>query len=205
MLFLLILFTGIASGQNLGNVTPAQWAAYNGFATLTDSTNAAKAATNNMITASAVTNGLGFSPATNVFSVVTGYGTGTPYTLTATAALAHFGTTDPAVTLPTTGQWLLLARANVKYVAATFAANQTLAVKLRKTSGTAADLASAFTTNTLRIITTITDSAGQLRLPPVVYAATANDTIQLFGNLSVLPTVGTVQITEAEIVAIRLY
>lgn len=130
---------------------------------------------------------------------------GTPYTLTATAAQITFGTTSPAVTLTQAGTYLLLSRANTKYSGATFAGNQTVSIKLRKTSGTPADLTGIFTTNTLRIITLLTDSAGTLVNPPAVYTAAANDVIRLWGNVSTLPSAGSVLVTEAEIVAVRLY
>jgi hypothetical protein len=101
---------------------------------------------------------------------------------------------------------LLMGTVNLKYTAATFAANQTATIKLRRTNNTPADVTSASTISTLRIITTITDNVGSIKIPPVLYTtASATDIIQVFGQLSATPSAGSVQATEASIIAIRVY
>jgi hypothetical protein len=132
------------------------------------------------------------------------YASGTVYTLTATPALVDFGTTDPAITIPAGGAFVLTGGLNVKYVGATYAANQTCTVKLRKTSGTAADVTSATRTITLRIVTTITDDAGYVTIPPTVFNATAGDVIQVWASVSATPSAGSVTVDSAEILATPL-
>lgn len=133
------------------------------------------------------------------------YGAGTAYSLTGTSALVDLGTTDPTLVLTKPGSYLVFARVTAKYTGATFAANQTLTVKIRRTNNTAADLTNATTTQTLGVVTTVTDGIGSISLPPVVYRTfNTNDSISLYGILSATPSAGSVDITEAEIVAVRV-
>jgi hypothetical protein len=133
------------------------------------------------------------------------YAAGTVYTMTASDALLDFGTTDPSITIATAGTYLLFARANLKYNTATYAANQTATVHLRRTNNTPADLATSTTTTTLRIITTITDDIGNLIIPFATYTTTnTTDVIQMFGSVSATPSAGSVQATEASITALLL-
>lgn len=146
---------------------------------------------------------------TLVASIVAGaslatYAAGTVYSFTNAAALLDFGTTDPSITVVTTGTYLILANVGLKYTAATFAANQTLTVKLRRTNNTAADLTGGSRAITLGIVTLLTAVIETVQLPPVIYAATAGDIIQLYGLVSVAPGAGTVDATSAEIVAVRI-
>lgn len=132
---------------------------------------------------------------------------GTVYTLTASYAAVDFGTTDPAIVLNKAGTYLLNSSVAVKFNAATFAANQTLSLKLRRTNNTAADVAGSERVVTLPIITTITDGFS-VQLPSVVYTTTGptviTDAIALFAALSALPGAGTVSIEQANIVAVRI-
>lgn len=132
------------------------------------------------------------------------YASGTAYSLTATPALLNLGTTTPSITLTATANYLLLSRVRLDYNGATFAANRTATLKLRKTSGTAADVTNASASFLTQIITTQTYTAGIIELPPVFYSATANDVIQLWGSISVLPTAGSIDAVQAEVVALRL-
>lgn len=130
---------------------------------------------------------------------------GTVYALTNAAATLDFGTTDPTIIIDKAGTYLIFARVMAKYNAATFAANQTLTCKLRRTNNTAADVTNSTTAQTLRIITTITDGF-EVPLPPVIYTTTnTDDVIAVQGLLSAVPAVGSVDMTEAAITAIRLY
>lgn len=133
------------------------------------------------------------------------YAAGTAYTLTAVSAAVDFGTTDPIITINAAGTYALRAKVKVALNGATFAANRTLTVKLRRTNNTAADVANSSTTWIVPIITTITQTLAVIELPEVIYTtALATDTIQLFADISVLPTAGTISIDEASIVAVRL-
>lgn len=132
------------------------------------------------------------------------YGSGTAYAMTASAAQAAFGTTSPQVTLSAAGTYLITGGGNVKYNGATYAGSQTATMKFRRTNNTAADLANATRTIQLRIVTTITDDAGYVTVPPVIYTATAGDIIQLWGNVSATPSAGSVQVDSGEIIAVRI-
>ena len=133
------------------------------------------------------------------------YAAGTAYTLTNTPALVDFGTTDPTITFATAGTYLVQARVLLKYNYATFPSNETATLKLIRTNNTPADIANATTTATLRIITNYTDTVGVMQLPPVIYTANAGDVVSLYGSVSTVPATGSVDCTEASVVAIRLY
>lgn len=134
------------------------------------------------------------------------YASGTAYQLTNTNALLNFGTTDPTLTITSAGVWLILARARIDYTGATFAAVRTGTLKLRRTNNTAADLGNGQVQYLTDIITTLTYTLGSFNLPPIVYTTTnSNDVIELWGSISVVPTAGSLDASEAEIVAIKLY
>lgn len=137
-------------------------------------------------------------------STYTVYASGTAYSLTTSFALLNFGTTDPQVALVIAGTYLLLARVRVQYNGATFAANRFVQLKLRKSSGTPADISNANTTIETGVVTTITSSLGTVSLAPVFYVATAGDVIDLQGLVTVAPSAGSVDCVEAEIVALRI-
>ena len=140
-----------------------------------------------------------------LFNPLSVYASGTVYTLTATSAAVDFGTTDPIITVNAAGTYAIRAKIKVALNAATFAANRTLTVKLRRTNNTATDVANSSTTWIVPIITTLTQTLAVIELPEVLYTtALTNDTIQLFSDISVLPTAGTISIDEASIVAVRL-
>jgi hypothetical protein len=132
------------------------------------------------------------------------YSAGTAYTMTAADAQVAFGTTSPVLTITNGGTYMIYGGANLKYNGATFAANQTATIHLRKTSGTPANLASATRTVTLRVVTTTTDDATCVNLPPVLYVAQPGDVIQVYGSVSATPSAGSFQVDSAELVAIRL-
>ncbi len=142
---------------------------------------------------------------TAYFNPLSVYATGTVYTLTAVSAGVDFGTTDPIITVNQVGNYKISARVKVALNGATFAANRTLTVKLRRTNNTPADVTSSSTTWIVPVVTTITNTLAVIQLPDVYYStANATDTIQIFADISVLPTVGTISIDEASIVAVRL-
>lgn len=137
---------------------------------------------------------------------LTVYAAGTAYSLTATSAALVFGTTSPAKVIDAPGVYLLLARVRVDYNGATFAAVRTGTLKLRRTNNTAADLTNGSTSFKTDIITTLTYTLADIFLPPVIYTTTASDdAITIFGDISVVPTAGSLDCVEAEIVAVRLF
>lgn len=132
------------------------------------------------------------------------YATGTVYTLTATSAAVDFGTTDPILTVNAAGTYKVRGRVKVNLIGATFAANRTLTVKLRRTNNTAADVANTITTWTIPITTTLTNTLAVIVLPEVAYTtANTNDTLTIFADVDVLPSAGSITIEEAAVMAIR--
>lgn len=119
--------------------------------------------------------------------------------------LLDFGTTDPAITIQNTGNYLITGKANFVARGATYGATNTYSIKLRRTSGTPADLTGSEAVNTIPIITTISEDLGIIDTRPVIYSATAGDVIQLWGILSATPSAGNVICDRADIVAIRIY
>jgi hypothetical protein len=148
--------------------------------------------------------GAGISPSGEVPELATQSVTaaGTAYQLTATSAFLNFGTTDPTVTVTAAGTYLVLARARLDYNGATFAAHRTITLKLRRTNNTPADLVSCAAGTD--IITTLSYPAADLQTPPLIYTATAGDILQLWGDVSVVPTAGSLDATEATIVLVKL-
>lgn len=149
--------------------------------------------------------GIKLAPRTADNSSLTVYAAGTAYVLTTTSALLDFGTTDPSLTITQPGTYLLLSRGRIDYNAATFAAFQTVTIKLRRTNNTAADITDATTSFRTEIITALTFTASNGDLPPVIYTtANSNDIIQMWGSIGTGPSAGSIDAVEAEIVAIRL-
>ncbi len=142
-----------------------------------------------------------FVPGNNRISA---YAAGTAYSLTTSAALLDFGTTDPSITITPSGTYLLFARVHLKYNGATFAANRTVTLKIRKTSGTPADVANTPATFITQVVTTFTATAGVISLPVVVYAASAGDVLEVWGSVDTGPTAGSLDAVEAELIAIRI-
>lgn len=134
------------------------------------------------------------------------YASGTAYSLTNSSTALDFGTTDPSLTLTQPGTYLIFSRVNIKYTGATFAASRTVTIKLSRTNNTAADVTNATATFLTDIITTKTYTADIFSIPTVIYT-TSNDSdvIVIKGDVSVVPTAGSIDITAAEIIAIRLF
>lgn len=134
------------------------------------------------------------------------YASGTAYQLTATPALLNFGTTDPSLTITSAGVWLILARARIDYTGATFAAVRTGTLKIRRTNNTAADIANSSVGFLTGIITTLTYTLAVVDIQPIIYTTTnSNDILEVWGSISVIPTAGSIDASEASIVAIKLY
>jgi len=128
-----------------------------------------------------------------------GVASGTSYTLTASSAKVDFGTTDPSTSLGSPGTWLLSATIQLNYNGATFAANQTVSITIRRTNNTASDLVTL--TYPLQLVTALTQSGPVASIVNFPYTASSGDTIEIWANLSALPGAGTVTVTKAWIVA----
>lgn len=131
---------------------------------------------------------------------------GTAYQLTATPALLDFGTTDPSLVITLPGTWLITARVRLDYNAATFAAPQTVTLKLRRTNNTAADLPNADAQVVTGAVTTATQTFMVVPLRPAEYSTkNTDDIIQIFGDVDVLPSAGSLDAVQADISAVRLF
>lgn len=134
------------------------------------------------------------------------YASGTGYTLTNTSAAVVMGTSSASLVLDKAGTYLVTSRVNLEYVGATFAANRTVTLKLRRTNNTPADVTGSSTALGTNIVTTVNGVMAATALPFVIYTtANTNDIIVPFADVSVAPTAGSLQATEACIVAFRLY
>lgn len=111
------------------------------------------------------------------------------------------------VVLPSTRYFMLFGSARVDFSAATFLTSSTVFLKLRKTSGTAADVTYAVREIATGTVALADWTLDVVTIPPVFYNATANDEIQMYGSISALPyntPTGAVNIVEASIVAIPI-
>lgn len=133
------------------------------------------------------------------------YAGGTAYGLTNSPAAVTFGTTSPAITVPAAGTYLIRYRAHVEYAGATFAANQTATLKLRRTNNTAADLTNSPATAVTDIVTTVTGTLAWVEGEVVYTTANTNDAIALYGSVATAPSVGALNVAEANIIAQQLY
>jgi hypothetical protein len=129
---------------------------------------------------------------------------GTAYALTNTPAALDFGTTDPSIVIPQAGTWLILARARLDNNAATFAAVRTATLKLRRTNNTAADLTNGSVALLTQIITALTFSMPTISWWTIYTTANSDDIIKIFGDISVVPTAGSLDAVEASIIAVRI-
>lgn len=141
---------------------------------------------------------------TGCLARLSGYATGTPYNLTATAAQVAPGTGSASITIATAGTYLILAAAHLLFSGATFAANRTATLTVHRTNNTPGDITNATRTVQTGVVTTLTGDAGTVVLPPTIYTATAGDMLQIFGSVSIIPTAGNLQCDSAEIIAIRI-
>ena len=133
------------------------------------------------------------------------YAAGTAYSLTNTPALLNFGTTDPSLTITKAGTWLLLGRVNIKYNGATFIASRTVTIKIRRTNNTAADIANTTSAFATGIVTTFTENFAVADMQPVFYTTTnTNDVLEIWGSIDTVPSAGSIDTTEASLIAIRL-
>lgn len=133
------------------------------------------------------------------------YASGTAYSLTNVAALLNFGTTDPSLTITAAGTYIIFATVRIDYTGATFAANRTVTLKLRRTNNTAADLTNSSVSAKTNIITTETETFCRFLIIPSTYITTnATDVIEIWGSIDVVPSAGSIDAVEASIVAVRI-
>lgn len=135
---------------------------------------------------------------------ITVYAAGTAYVLTATPTALDFGTTDPVLTINQAGTYIIRARVVVATPTTSGIPTGlgTLIFKLRRTNNTAADLTNSTTTFAWSEPTASGFPVNQvITLPEVIYnTVETTDSLTIFGTNDS----GTVDVTEASIVAIRI-
>ena len=133
------------------------------------------------------------------------YGSGTGYTLTATSAALDFASTDPNLVITSPGKYIISARMQIRYAGATFHTSREIVSKITRTNNSLLDLPNSQTTIPTGIVTTETGVLEVFTLPSIVYETTRSDDIlKIYSSVAVLPTAGTVVVTEASIVATRI-
>lgn len=135
-------------------------------------------------------------------------GVGKTYTAYDSGGVVDLTTSSAAVssvstTLAVAGKYLLHGSVTIEYVGATYAANQTVTVKLRKTNGTPADVATTSKTLTMDVVTTKTATFQCVPLIGEITAA-ASDVVQIFGSVSALPSAGSVRVSGVSLYAVRV-
>lgn len=123
---------------------------------------------------------------------------------TGTITTLSFGTTSPTLAM-TAGTWLVFGKVQIDRAGATVT-TQTLSLKLRRTTTTAADLETAIVID-LPASTTLTDTLGVYLLGPVLYTCTDANSVSIQGAVSATMGAGTITAVAAgtAIQAIRLY
>ncbi len=131
---------------------------------------------------------------------------GTVYTLTNTAAAVDFGTTDPVIVLTKPGRYLLIARVTLNYVGATYAAERTVTLKIRRTNNTAADVETSV--QQTAIITTTTAVHGTFFIVAAydttntTVGSVGTDSLTIFADVSTVASAGSETVSAASITAI---
>jgi hypothetical protein len=111
------------------------------------------------------------------------------------------------LTLDATGgkNYMLFARCRFDYVGATFAGNQVITLKLRRTNNTAGDVASAIGNLQTLKITTQSYTAGEITIIGIPYTSQGvSDIVQPMVSIDGLPSAGSVNAIECSISAIEL-
>lgn len=134
------------------------------------------------------------------------YSAGTVYTLTTTNAKITFGTTSPALTISASGTWALHANVKVNVTGATYASGPTLTVLIRRINNTAANLTNSGTTYLFPTMTTLTQTMALFATKEIFYTtANSNDSLELWADITALPSAGSVTIEFASFTAHRLF
>lgn len=132
------------------------------------------------------------------------YAAGTVYHLTNTSAVLDFGTTDPTLTITAAGTYLVSGSVTLDYAAATFAANRTVTLKIRRTNNTAADLTDCSIALGTNVVTTTTGTMERASWTCVYTTLNSTDSISIQGDVGTVPTAGNLDAAAASIVAVRL-
>lgn len=152
------------------------------------------------------------APSLPAIAPIAKYGVGTAYAITQTditldAAEITFGTSGTQrITLTTAGTWLLQARARIDYTGATFAAVRNVSFLLNRQNNTPGTVTNTETGFKTEIITTLTYTALIVTWPAVAYTtALTTDIIRMMAAIDVVPTAGSLDVVEADIIATYLH
>jgi hypothetical protein len=131
---------------------------------------------------------------------------GTVATMTDTAALLNFGTTDPSVTIANAGVYILMAGAACEYTGWTPDINaSTLTIKLRRTSGSPDDIVGGAASIDLdTVMVAYTGPVGIISTPMLIYTSAGSETIQLWGGIGVAGAGGSITARSAWITAVKI-
>jgi len=127
---------------------------------------------------------------------------GTAYTFTASLAYMAFGTTNPEITLPTTGVYRIEGRLTINKVGAT-TAHENLFVVLRN-GNTSTNIENGVLID-LGVSTTLTETFETITWSTIYTQNTAGEVIKIAGNLSATPSAGSIQTSEGYIQYVRLF
>jgi len=128
---------------------------------------------------------------------------GTAYSLTTTLDTLKYGTTRPAITLQQAGTYLILLRNRTSFVGATFSANDTTVIVLRRVNNDPTDIDSVMAITP--IITTMTQHFADQTIPLIYSTVNANDVLQVWGKIYTAPEAGSVRVVGTNLVAVKLY
>lgn len=143
------------------------------------------------------------APGTNY---ATAYSAGTVYALTTTPAKLDFGTTDPVITIPAAGTYLILSNVAVTTSGLTTLAATSCDFKIRRTNNTAADISNATGFTNVPIATLLTSPIGDADVNAVIYTTSnSNDVLEVWGSRSTAINIGNINASSAHIVAVRIY
>lgn len=132
-------------------------------------------------------------------TITSAYVAGLTQDITATPTLAAGASITPAAA----GLYLIFARATVDIAGATFAASRAVTLKVRNVTA-GSDVTNSSAIKNTQITTTTGYPSHDWETNPVIATLAAAQQIQLFVSISVVPTAGTIRVTEAAIIAIPL-
>lgn len=135
------------------------------------------------------------------------YSAGTVYTLTTTSQKVDFGTTDPVVTIPSPGTYLIFTNIKLEANGLTLAVARQSDFKLRRTNNTAADIPNAVTNfKSPAIAVAQNGTAGDVDMAVIKYTTeNSGDVLELWGSISGSTLSGTMTVGEASVVAVKIY
>lgn len=139
----------------------------------------------------------------SAFNIIRVIANGSSHQLTNSFSDLNFGGQDPIITL-NPGRYIIISHVQVEYNGATFLSSQDVNFKLKRVNNNAIDVSASVGTRTMTV-TTLTAQLDCINLPTVVYDTTNfGDSITIQGMVDNVPSVGSLDVSEAELLAIKL-